>query len=495
MSAQMSHSALLQVSELVAEKTGLRFPEGRWSDLERGLAVASREFGFETLDSFLQWLVLASLEAPQIEKLASHLTVGETYFLRERRSFEALEAHALPELIRARRNGEKRLRFWSAGCCTGEEPYSIAILLSRMLDLGSWKVSILGTDINPRSLQKAAEGVYGPWSFRDTPNWLREGYFRKSGTNRHEILPWIRESVRFALLNLVEDTYPSLENGTNAMDVIFCRNVLMYFDPERARRAIQRLHRALVDGGWLVVSPVEASPELFEGFTAVHFPGAILYRKGQRKVEKVAFSAPVAASRPEVPSLPALQPAPVPVGAEESAPPPPAAPELVPYEEALRLYDQGLYAEAEEMLGDLFAAGNGGAADQEGLALLVRICANQGKLDAGLTWCEKGAVGDRLNPVYLYLRAILLQEQERLQEAGEALRKALYLDAGFTMVHFALGSLRLRQGRFREARKSFENALELLSGSDPEETVPHAEGLTAGRLGEMITSTIRELAA
>ena len=251
MSIDMSRSTLLRVSELINERTGLRFPETRWRELERGLKAASREFGFEKLDAFLQWLFLAPLEAPQIEILASHLTVGETYFLRERRSFEALEAHVLPELLRVRRNGEKRLRFWSAGCCTGEEPYSMAIRLSWMLDLEKWNVSILGTDINPRFLKKAAEGVYGSWSFRDTPDGFKERYFEKRGANQHEILPWIRKRVNFTLLNLAEDVYPALENGTNAIDVIFCRNVLMYFDPKRARSAIERLHRALVDGGWL----------------------------------------------------------------------------------------------------------------------------------------------------------------------------------------------------------------------------------------------------
>ena len=181
----------------------------------------------------MDWLL--SSEPPsrnQIEILASYLTIGETYFFREKQTFEILEERILADLIKTRRQNERRLRIWSAGCCTGEEPYSIAMLLSKMLpDLKDWNISILATDINPRFLHKASEGVYSKWSFRDCPQGVKERYFRKAKEDRLEILPDIKKMVTFSYLNLVEDSYPSLSNCTNAMDVIFCRNVLMYFAP------------------------------------------------------------------------------------------------------------------------------------------------------------------------------------------------------------------------------------------------------------------------
>jgi chemotaxis protein methyltransferase CheR len=158
----------------------------------------------------------------------------------------------------------------------GEAPYSIAILLSRFLDPAEWNVTILGTDINTRFLRKASEGVYSSWPFRDTPRWVKAGYFRRTPQGRLQVLPRIRRMVTFSRLNLAEDVYPALDTGTNGMDLIICRNVLMYFAADAARAVADRFHRSLVEGGWLIVSPTEASHALFQDFAPSHLPGAIL---------------------------------------------------------------------------------------------------------------------------------------------------------------------------------------------------------------------------
>jgi chemotaxis protein methyltransferase CheR len=200
----LSHSSLAQLSEFIADRMGFHFPRERWLDLERGMRSASRAFGFEDVESCVQWLVSSPVTRRQIEILASHLSVGETYFFRERQTFDVLEARVLPELINRRRDTGRRLRIWSAGCCTGEEPYSIAILLKRMLpDLEDWQITVLATDINPQFLQKAADGIYGEWSFRGVPAELKERYFAKRHNGRFEILPEIKGIVTFSYLNLM----------------------------------------------------------------------------------------------------------------------------------------------------------------------------------------------------------------------------------------------------------------------------------------------------
>lgn len=154
------------LSEFIAQNTGLHFPPERRSDLQRGFTAAAAEFGFADSARCADWLLSTPLTRPQLHTLASHLTVGETYFFRDRKTFDALAQHILPELLRRRRGREQRLRLWSAACSTGEEPYSLAILLQQLLpDWRDWHITILATDINPRSLQKAAAGVYGEWSF------------------------------------------------------------------------------------------------------------------------------------------------------------------------------------------------------------------------------------------------------------------------------------------------------------------------------------------
>ena len=152
-------------------------------------------------------------------------------------------------------------------------------------------MTILATDINRDFLSKAAQGVYRDWSFRDTPQWVKEGYFTKT-KDGFEVLPRIREMVTFGYHNLAADQYPALANNTSAMDVIFCRNVLMYFSRERALEVARRLSRCLVDHGWLIINAVESSlaePASFEG---VRFPGATFYRKKGRGAQKAAIKEP-----------------------------------------------------------------------------------------------------------------------------------------------------------------------------------------------------------
>src|SRR5665648_364833 len=133
MKDSLPDNRLSQLSEFVATRMGLHFPRERWRDLERQTNSTAKEFGFADAEVFIQWLVSSPLTQEQVEMLASHLTISETYFWREPQVFEALRDQILPELIRSREKGDKRLRIWSAGCSTGEEPYSIAIALRQAL--------------------------------------------------------------------------------------------------------------------------------------------------------------------------------------------------------------------------------------------------------------------------------------------------------------------------------------------------------------------------
>jgi chemotaxis protein methyltransferase CheR len=494
MTKGLSDQVLLQLSESVANQTGLYFPRERWNDLERGIRSAAPKFGFPNAEPCARWLLSAPLTKKGIEILAGELTVGETYFFREKRSFEILSDSILPEIARVRRGGEAlRLRIWSAGCCTGEEPYSIAILLDRTLpDLAQWNVTILGTDVNPLFLQKAAEGVYSEWSFRDSPPWLKKNYFNQVGERHFEIAPRIKQRVTFAYLNLAEDVYPSLTNNTNAMDLIFCRNVLMYFTPEKTKKVVKNFHRSLVDQGWLLVSPAEVSPELFSPFCPVYFEGASLYRKGGSPSpistrespvplddEAAIVSAPSAADFVPAfaPSVPLPQSS-VDLPAERAGP--------TPYEEASALFERGDYAEAAGKLRSDSALSQAA----EGPALLARICANLGELAEARSWAEQALRMDKLNAGLHYLRAGILQEQGEAGEASAALKRALYIGPNFVLAHFALANFALRQENFTEAGKHFANVLGLLADYQSEDVLPQSDGLVVGRLRDMVEAAL-----
>ena len=441
-----------QLSDFVADRLGLSFPPDRWADLERGILSAAPEFDFTSTGEFTRWLLSSTLSRSQIEILASHLTVGETYFYRDSKAFKALEERILPELIRAREKSEKRLRIWSAGCCTGEEAYTIAIVVNRVIPvLSEWNLTILATDINPRFLRKASKGLYGEWAFRGCPAWMRDGYFTRMGDGLSRLSPDIMGMVHFAYVNLAEDTYPSLVNGTNAMDIIFCRNVLMYFTWDRMRRVANNFHQALLDGGWLFVSPSEASQVLFRNLIMETGDGTILYRKEDGWSRPVEVPPEVEAPAPvEAPSWGAM-----PESTRETPLPPAPQPKV-----------------------------------EEPMALLARAYANQGKLAEAREWCGKAIVLDRLDPGLHYLRAMILQEQGQVDEAVVSLNRALYLDQNFALAHFSLGNLARMKGNQKDAVRHFKVALSILGAYTRDEIVPGSEGITAARLREIVESTL-----
>ena len=451
-----------RLSELVAERIGLHFPNERLADLQRGLAGAAAEFGFDEVATCADWLLGAPLTRTQLQVLASHLTIGETYFFRDKKTFDVLASRVLPDLIHARRGREQRLRLWSAACCSGEEAYSLAILLHQLLpDLADWQVTILATDINARFLRKAVEGSYGQWSFRDAPSGFKERYFHPAGNGQYVIRPDMKKLVTFEHLNLAEDAYPSLATGTNAMDVIFCRNVLMYFTPAQTRKVIGNLYRALMDGGWLAVSPSEASQALFTQFVALNCPGVILYQKSEARPPVNAPPAPL----PEMPLVAESRPA--------------------SFARAASIPEHDRSVEAADARLPSFA---GHQPDPHAFSLVARALANQGRLTEALACCDRWIAADKMDAAGHYLRAVVLLEHGHQDDARGALQRVLYLEPTFVLAHFALGSLARSRDRHDEADRHFANTLDLLGRLLPHDVLPESDGLTAGRLTETITA-------
>ncbi len=483
---------LSRVSARIVETMGLHFPPERWSDLRRGLSRAAAELGFANAETCGEWLSSAAPTKAQWQVLASQLTVGETYFFREPKTFEVLTTSVLPELILLRRRtGERRLRLWSAACCTGEEAYSLAILLSQVIpDLADWRVTILATDINDGFLKKAAAGVYGEWSFRDAPPGYKERYFRRTPEGRYAILPEIKQRVTFAHLNLVEDVFPSLTTDTNAMDLIFCRNVMMYFALPQMRKVVGNLRRSLVDGGWLVVSPSEVSQAMFPGFKIQNFPGVILYRRGDENAHlQQAWQPSVTESEvfiaPPIEELAPWQPPePSPVFTAEASTG--SVLSSSPAAIATQFYQDGRYADASDTL---LNASPPPSAPEE-YSLLARALANQGQLRDALAWCDRWLAADKLDASGHYLRAVVVQELGDDGQARLALQRAIYLRPELVLAHFALGNLARAGGAAREGDRHFANALRLLRDRPAGEALPESDGLTAGRLTEIITSLL-----
>lgn len=460
---------LAKLSDWATLSFGLRFPPDRWSELARGVASAALELGIPDLEGWAEHLASGPAAPEHAAAVANHLTISETYFFRHHETFAFLEKEILPARIAARRPHARALRLWSAGCASGEEPYSLAILLrERYPEVRPDTVVISATDINSRVLARAERGVYSEWSFRDVPEWVKAGSFQRIAAGRFEIAPELRKMVRFSLLNLAAPLYPA-EFGERAdLDVILCRNVLMYFSAAWQERIIARFHAALTDGGWLIVGPCDITAAQS---AALHLrpvsPG--IYQKSGHVPAATGTAPPL----PSAFVAPAVEP-PAPRHLEPAAPPPPPPAAPLPL----------------EMPPLVAAATDGDVASARAISH-----ADRGELEQALAACDDAVAADNTNPGYHYLRACILQEQNLLPEAAETFRRVLFLDPAFVMAEFALGCIAAKQGRRQQARHHFKVVLRLLGTANRGDAVPRTDGLTVGRLRAVVENNITSDAA
>ena len=459
--------------ELLRDVSGLELPAARRSDLQRAVAQAVAATGLADADALHRHL-REPAGRPVLEAFVGDLTVGETHFFRNRPQFEALERHILPEIIE-RRRPTRRLRLWSAACSTGEEPYSLAIVLERLLsDRARWDVRILATDINPAALERARRGQYGAWSFRDVPGDVTAAFFVRRGATL-EIARDVRDAVTFAHLNLADDAWPSAASRTLDLDLILCRNVLLYFGDELTRRVAARLHGALADGGWLLVAPAELSQDVFGRFAVCNLGGAVAYRKlAPPERPRPAARARPAPTGPPTTVQPARRPRPRPEQVEEAV----AAWRSGPPEEALRRLEA--LAETDP-------------ADGRVPLLAARIHLDRLELDRAERWAGIACRRTPLSAPAHHLRGLVLQEAGRPEEAPAALRRSVFLDPGSVLAQIALADLLARLGEPVRASSALRAAAALLGEGDPSEPVDGHDGPTAGRVRELIAAQLARL--
>ena len=493
------------LSRVVRELSGRHFPESQWPDLKRAVRAASAELGFGDAASGVEVVLSRPLTKLQKEILVAHLTVGETFFFRDRKLFETLEKTVIPGLMEVGLEQGKVLRFWSAGCCSGEEPYSLAMVLDRMgLYAQGWSLLIRGTDINSRFLDKAARGEYTRWSLRDMPDDAVSRYFAPGDGKTFQLLPEIRCRVVFSWTNLVEGGYPSPLHDLDNMNLVFLRNVLMYMSPETQKQVLQRVVWTLADGGLLVVSPSEVGSIGHPNLCAIRQDGVVFFRKTATPVQAVEG---VQTSRKRQPLLrrdearrslrPMERKRVLPSGEAQirrgnvagNASVVNSIKDAAVLDEARTLYEQGCY---EGVLVHL-SSGEGVVhqeQDAEKLALRARALANLGRLEEARACCLEAVSKAKLDPHPYYLLACICQEQGQPEEALEPLRKALYLDPGFVLAHLALANVAQRLERCGESQRHLGNVLSLLESRDDAELVPHGEGITVGKLVEVVQSMI-----
>lgn len=282
--------------ELLARRTGIRVRDRDRASVETAIRERSRVLGSGSLDEYLGLLLKGTPVADgEWSHLLGLITNNESYFFRDQAQMAILRDQILPELIRrnlARPAGSRALHLWSAGCSTGEEPYSLAMMLRDLLpDPAGWNVRILGTDISEPALKRARRGHYGEWSFRLVDPAIRDRYFQPM-RGGFQIDPQIRSMVQFHKLNLASDLFPSDVLDVRQMDLILCRNVFIYLDEDVVRSTIEKFARTLVPGGYLLTGHAELAAQGTFGLRPRRFPGSIVYERAHAPVPIVPHPDP-----------------------------------------------------------------------------------------------------------------------------------------------------------------------------------------------------------
>lgn len=462
---------LLLLGKKIEEKLGLVCTDKRRADIWRSVARTASARSESPLG-----VLLGLAGAPPEEELpvdfVADLTVGETFFFRERKALRMFSETALPEIAAGK--GTAPIRIWSAGCSTGEEPYTLSMLLLNALPgMDPEQVSVLGTDINPFALQKARKGIFRRWSFRGmAPEEIRL-FFNDLGDGSFSVRERYRRTTAFSLLNLAERPWRLWRDG-GPPDAVFCRNVLIYFSPKKREEVLAGFHSLLPEGGWLAVAACETVPLQASGFSPVSSGGVTLYRKN-------GGTAPVFFSEP-------FRSSDFSSSGEGEEP-------VLSFED---FFSGGASAPEEEY--PLFA-GNPGGEEADGPGEPPAENAPDDSLEKARSLADRGfredaleelrrVIGrDRTDPLPFYLLALIHQELGNEKEAAAALRNTLFLAPGFVMAHYTLGSAALRKSSAKEADRHFRNAADLLLRLPGDSPVPESGGLTAAHLLE----TVREL--
>ncbi len=443
------------------ESTGLAYYANKDSDLAARIGARMAQLNLAGCSEYLA--MLRDREDGEVERhaLIGLLTIGETYFFRHSEQFDAIRDVALPDILQ--RNRDRRtLRIWSAGCATGAEPYTIAILLKQYFgaQLEGWDVRILGTDLNQSFLARAERGEFDERALRSTPDEVKRAWFTPAGPF-WRVLPFAKDWLSFQYHNLVEHPYPSIVHGIAALDLILCRNVMIYFDIDVIQSILGRFHECLVDGGWLAVGHAESNTEWFGAYRTVNLPGATLYQKTS---DRRPVTIPFVSAAP----APAVQPA-------SFVPPTWTPPDLPSVPAAGRPFPAPA---------PIVAAPPAAAASDRGVALIRRL-ADEGKWPEAERACEQALLADSLNAEVHFYQALVLEQMRRPADAERALRRAIYLDRGFVLAHYHLGLLLRTMKQRDEAIRSLRNVQALLARMASDDAIADADGLTVADLRQL----------
>lgn len=450
----MSDEQYAAIARLLRDTAGLAFDESRRESIAYSISERMRVTSAADVSSYLA-LLTSSADDGERQALLDEVTIPETHFFRNPPQIRALRTHVLSELLRQSR-GSKRLRIWSAGCSTGEEPYTLAMLVRELLPANSgWDVRILATDISTRALAAAREARYAERAFVMTEPLDRQRFFYLDADSGHFVVrDEIRDMVEFRHHNLAKQA-PPFEPGT--LDLVLCRNVTIYFDRTTTKNLMSRLHGCLRDGGYLFLGHAETLWQVSDAFSLVPLGDAFVYRRGVDADNRRAVLPDRRTEDEPRPTRADRRRGPVDRRAARVAPV--AAP---------------VSAEPDPMVAVRTAVAAGNYVEAADLAAEV-------------------TTATPLRAEAHYLHGLALTNLGRDAEALVVLRKAVYLDPHDGFAHFLLGGALERSGERLAAGRSYRAAATTLGTRPLDSVAPELGGRSVAELAVLCQQLARRV--
>ncbi|HEU0219555.1 MAG TPA: CheR family methyltransferase [Gallionella sp.] len=508
----MNDTALLdELTQLAAHQIGLRIPDDARDRFAGMLRERAAHLGYASLKDYRIFLA-GNQAAGEWEKFARAFTTGETFFFRDHGQFDLLRLRLLPELIEQHRH-DKALRLWSAGCASGEEVYSLAMLVDMLLpERDGWDILILGTDIDSAAIAKARRAQYGKWSFRMVPPGIQQRYFHSDPQSEiynpqlFVLDERIHRMVTFRVSNLVSDPFPDSASELHDMDLILCRNVFIYFEPAAVSAVAAKFAATLREGGYLLTAHTELTGHSVQELESKLFAEGVVYRRRVQAPAGISCPPPQPSdgttshsTRPpkngnQVAGYPASggggyaragEGVVAQAGGEALAPSLARGGRLGWGE--VEIAAPAIVRSAEETSKTLPPppAGEGWGGGNDALLKEARSHADRGEYEQAERVCRKILVAAPLAAAPYFLLAQLAQLRGDFNQAKECLNKAIYLDPRFVAAYLELAALCERAEDMPRAQTLRRAALGIVRAMPGDEIIEQYE-TTAGELTQWL---------
>lgn len=456
--------------DYIHQHSGIYLEEQKADSLRISLITRATRHSFDSLAQYYDMLVL---DEDEFKELMNLVTINETSFFRFPQQFEAMRKFVIPEIIEGKVPTNRQFRVWSAGCSTGEEPYTIAMTL---LDSGieglGYQLEVMGTDVSTNALLRAKQGVYPARGLLSIPSSVSSRFFEPTSQG-HRVSERVRKLVSFQYHNLIKEPYPLALMGN--WDIIFCRNVTIYFRLESTRRVVENFYESLNPGGYLFIGHSETLTSITDKFEPVEVGGVFLYRKTRQRTS-IGYTPPRSSKPSERPTTARLaeesrtrlgKPA-TPRRPFDRAPKPrldvpPAATDGASVAELLEAARHASQEGRNEVVLEKIAqVRNLDPRNAEAYLLAAYVHADQGDMDEAFIECHKALDIDPLLAAARYVLGIIHLGRGEHMDALSEFKRTIYIDPGFALAHLNLANLYRAQGALGDACREYDNTLHTL---------------------------------